>query len=108
MKRSQSKSRVMVLVALFAICPAFPAAAHSWYPRECCRDYDCAPVETLTQLLSSRRGTPQLVVTSKHGKAIVPRNFPVRDSKDGRAHVCMQYDPFGDLYVVCLFMPPSA
>ena len=107
MKRSKSKSHVLVLATLFAICPAFPAVAHSWYPRECCRDYDCAPIETLTQLVSLSGGAPQLVVTSKHGKAIVPRNFPVRELRDDRAHVCMQFDEFGDMQVICLFVPPS-
>jgi hypothetical protein len=51
-----------------------------------------------------------MVVTSKHGTAVVPSDFPVRQSKDGRMHVCMQHsptDPFSDITVICLFMPPS-
>ena len=46
-------------------------------------------------------GLPQLVVTSAIGTAIVPHDFPVRESKDGRMHVCIQ-----DVWVVCLFVPP--
>src|SRR5436190_1211703 len=26
------------------------AAAHSWYPPECCRDVDCAPVESISKV----------------------------------------------------------
>jgi len=44
---------------------------------------------------------PQLVVTSAVGTAIVPHDFPVRESKDGRMHVCIQ-----DVWIVCLFVPP--
>ena len=85
-----------------------PLAAHSWYPKECCNDMDCAPVETVDRLLPTGGGLPQLVVTSKHGKAIVPQGFPVRESKDGRMHVCMRYDEFGNMDVICLFVPPHA
>jgi hypothetical protein len=78
-----------------------PTAAHSWYPKECCSGNDCAPVEKATWLVPTGAGLPQLVVTSGVGTAIVPHNFPVRDSKDGRMHVCIQ-----DVWVICLFIPP--
>ncbi len=83
-----------------------PANAHSWYPKECCDDVDCAPVDAVSQLASAY-GSPQMVVTSMHGRALVPRNFPVRDSKDGRMHVCMRPDPDGVMDVMCLFVPPQ-
>jgi hypothetical protein len=80
------------------------AKAHSWYPKECCDDVDCAPVEAVAELASAN-GSRQVIVTSIHGRAIVPRNFPVRDSKDGRMHVCMRPDPEGIMDVMCLFLP---
>jgi hypothetical protein len=69
---------------------------------------DCAPVESMSQLVPSDGGAPRLVVTSKHGKVVIRPNFPVRESKDGRMHVCMGRYDSGDMEVVCLFMPPIA
>src|SRR5262245_39314966 len=86
-----------------------PAHAHSWYPPECCSGNDCAPVERMTWLVPAGGGLPLLVVTSKHGTAVIAPDFPVRQSKDGRMHVCMLHsatDPFADIVVTCLFMPP--
>src|SRR5262249_19150431 len=88
-------------------CPT-PAPAHSWYPKECCNDMDCAPVEAFSRLVSTTGGPPQLVVTSRHGTAIVPHDFPVRVSKDGRMHVCMLQNELRTWDVLCLFMPPPA
>jgi hypothetical protein len=84
------------------------ARAHDWYPRECCHEMDCAPVESILRLVPTGGGAPQLVVTSKHGRAIVRQDFPIRESKDGRMHVCMKrYDALGEMEVNCLFMPPT-
>ena len=52
-------------------------------------------------------GAPYMVVASKHGKAILRRDFPTRESKDSRMHVCLgQYDT-GEKEVMCLFIPPG-
>jgi hypothetical protein len=83
-----------------------PAKAHSWYPRECCDNIDCAPVEAVSQFALAN-GPPQMIVTSMHGRALVPQNFRTRDSKDGRMHVCMRPDPDGIMDVMCLFLPPQ-
>jgi hypothetical protein len=93
-------STTLWLVAAIVLWSA-PVGAHSWYPKECCSGNDCAPVEKATWLVPADDGLPQLVVTSGIGTAIVPHNFPVRDSKDGRMHVCIQ-----DVWVICLFVPP--
>ncbi|MGE0702032.1 MAG: hypothetical protein AB7O57_23245 [Hyphomicrobiaceae bacterium] len=86
-----------------------PASAHDWYPHDCCHDMDCAPVESAEWLASMAGGLPQLVVTSKHGKAIVRRGASIRASKDNRMHVCMKrYDPLGEMEVICLFLPADA
>jgi hypothetical protein len=95
-------------------CAAFSwstqTLAHSWYPEECCNDNDCAPVESIARFFPAGGGPAQWIVTSKHGTALVPEGFPVRASKDGRMHVCLRHsasDPFGDMGVVCLFVPDS-
>ena len=93
--------------ATHAAGPGVQAEADSWYPRECGPAYDCAPIEKLTLHAPAGGGPPQLVVTSKNGKAVVPQTFPVRKSKDGRPHVCMRYDPFGSMEVICLFSTPG-
>lgn len=97
----------LLLFGSTALFSLRPARAHGWYPKDCCHDNDCAPVESLVRLVPAGGGAPQLVVTSKHGKAIVPQDFPVRESKDGRMHVCMRHDPWGGMDVMCLFIPPG-
>jgi hypothetical protein len=66
-------------------------------------------VEKVTWFVPVGGGLPQLVVTSAIGAAIVPRDLPVRESEDGQMHVCLRgspNDPFGDVSVICLFIPP--
>jgi hypothetical protein len=83
------------------------ASAHDWYHHECCHDKDCAPVESMTRITPAGGGTPYMIVTSKHGKAILRRDFPTRESKDSRMHVCLgQYDT-GEKEVICIFIPPG-
>lgn len=119
-----------------AVAPAAPAMAHDWYPLECCHSMDCAPVDKVEIIqpalpaASSFVGTPAIaappsamLVTSKNGTVLVPANFPRRESKDHRMHVCMRPlppaerrtsgsgpstpgDP-GNMWLICIFMPPS-
>ena len=84
-----------------------PAHAHSWYPKDCCHDEDCAPVESVVRIIPTGGGTPQLIVTTKRGTTLVPLDFPVRESKDSRMHICVRADPYGGKDVMCLFMPPG-
>ena len=101
--------RAPTLILIFLAATVFwrpPAIAHSWYPKECCDNRDCTPVTNVTRLVSKDGNRAFLVIVSPLGKAVVPADFPARVSKDGRIHVCMRYDPFGDRSVVCLFMPP--
>lgn len=100
--------RLMALSILAGSGLLVPAGAHDWYPHDCCHDMDCAPVESAG--LAPMEGTlPQLVVTSKHGRAIVRRGASIRASKDNRMHVCMKrFDPLGEMEVICLFLPSDA
>jgi hypothetical protein len=79
-----------------------PAKAHGWYPKECCSDHDCALVESVALSVPVDGGLPQLVVMSRFGRAIIPHDFPVRQSKDARMHICMSH-----VDLICFFMPPG-
>ena len=84
------------------------ALAHDWYPIECCHQADCAPVHSVVPIAPTRLGgSPRLIVTTRHGMTLVPEGILVQESKDGRTHICMNADPYGDKGVACLFMPPS-
>ena len=98
---------ISILATVVHFCSA-PAVAHDWYPKECCNNQDCAPVESVTWSVPAGEGMRQLVVTTKHGTATVPIGFPARESKDGRMHACMRQNEFGAWDVMCLFMPPPA
>ena len=109
-------SNKWLLAALLAL--ATPAAAHDWYPLECCHGLDCAVVEKVEILpgpsVASAFGPvdasiagSSMIVTTKHGSALVPANFPRRESKDHRMHACMRPTENGTMRLLCLFLPPS-
>jgi hypothetical protein len=85
------------------------AIAHDWYPRECCGGADCAEVEhaTYDRVPAVDNKLPILAVTTVHGTALVPENFPRRESLDGKMHACMRPGP-GDMRLICLFVPPPS
>jgi len=97
---------------LAALMAATPAAAHDWYPHECCHDQDCAAVEKIEMLPTPTADgagsvAASMVVTTKYGSALVPASFPRRESKDHRMHACMLPDGAGKMRLLCIFMPPS-
>jgi hypothetical protein len=110
MRRKRVDWRALVGTALvLAGMPAFPSASHDWYPMECCSGTDCAVVEHITYASSAdaESDLPTLVVTTKHGTARVPPNFPRRPSKDGEMHACIR--PVRDtMKLICLFVPPPS
>jgi hypothetical protein len=99
--KATRKSAAGLLIAigggLFGICNG---SAHEWYPVECCGGKDCAEVE--------HDGTlPILAVTTALGTALVPSNFPRRESRDGKMHACMRPGE-GEMRLICLFVPPPS
>jgi hypothetical protein len=99
---------VAAAILIGCVCLRAGAAnAHEWYPHECCNGDDCAPVDKVIRLTPAGTGDPRLIVTSRHGTAVVPGTLPSRESKDHRMHVCMRPSFYGGMGVVCLFMPPS-
>jgi|SRR5262245_44144097 hypothetical protein len=105
-------SKKWLLAVLLA---ATPAAAHDWYPLECCHHMDCAPVDhaefVATPATSETQGVAPapgaMVVTTRHGSVLVPANFPRRESKDHRMHACMMPGAGGQMQLICIFLPPS-
>lgn len=84
------------------------AAAHEWYPQECCSDHDCAPIPP-EQLTHSDRGW---LWKNENGERLFPFNSPdLRASPDGRPHGC-EYEvddgpahhTSGSHYKRCLFV----
>ncbi len=112
-------SKKWFLAALLASAIAAPAAAHDWYPIECCSGMDCAVVEKVEMMpapgISGILGSPayaagpgSMMVTTKHGTVIVPANFPRRESKDNQMHACMRPTSDGTMRLLCLFLPPAS
>ena len=85
------------------------ARAHDWYPMECCHGMDCAPVENVGTISATALGNelPAMVVTTKHGTAVVPTTFPRRASKDGRMQACRRPGEGRAMRLICLFVPPT-
>lgn len=98
-------SMLFVAITVATVFAALAAGAPSWYPDACVAVDLCAPVDNVSWQTPVDGSTPQLFISSPHGKAFVPKNFPVQQSKDERIHVCLRYDPFGDLEVTCLLVP---
>jgi hypothetical protein len=93
-----------------------PAAAHDWYPMECCHEMDCAPVDHAELVPTPTKddgkdgqhfSPPSMSVTTRHGTVIVPGDFPRRESKDHRMHACMMPGATGQMQLICIFMPPA-
>ncbi len=96
-----------IMFAMIMLAVATYVHAHDWYPMECCHQQDCAPVDSATSEMppmveGMSLVPPLMVVTTRFGSAVVPYNFKMRQSPDGRMHACIIN---GQL--VCLFMPPS-
>jgi hypothetical protein len=102
---------------LAAALAATPAAAHDWYPMECCHAMDCAPVERVEMLPGSAtasaltpahaEGVGGMLVTTRHGSVVVPADYPRRESKDNRMHACMRPASDGGMRLICVFLPPA-
>jgi hypothetical protein len=87
---------------LAATTMATAAAAHDWYPWDCCSGLDCAPVDAAEVLPGAA-----LRVRTRHGETVIPPDFVRRPSLDGRMHACMRPAEQGHPVPICLFVPPG-
>jgi hypothetical protein len=102
-------NRLIALIFVTATAIALPGKphAHSWYPNECCHDGDCAPVDKVDRLAPASGKASPLIVTTRHGTAVVPSTLPIQQSKDHRMHACMRPSLYEGMGVICIFMPPD-
>jgi hypothetical protein len=109
---------VGTVAALIMWAALVKALGHDWYPTECCSAMDCAPVDKVESIAGAtysgalgigHAALPITIVTTKLGTAIVPPDFPRRESKDNRMHACMTkaYDGSGNMQLLCIFIPPA-
>jgi hypothetical protein len=80
------------------------AAATIWQAPAAASD-NCTTVESMSWVTPANGSAAQLVAWSKTGAAIVPPGVSLRESSDDAMHVCTQYDPFGAMEAIYLFMP---
>lgn len=97
-----------ILILAFAlllaglIVLAGKARAHDEYPKECCDNTHCAPVDHVSFVAADPKSLPVMVVTTKLGtKPLVPQT-KVMDSKDNRLHACIYRD-----MLFCILLPPG-
>lgn len=97
----------MPLLAALITSLESPAHAHSWYPKECCSNHDCMPVDRIAA--ETAEGTV-FVVGQK--QILIPRGFPVRSSPDSRVHICFRVITQSEEGVytmpLCLFLPSQS
>lgn len=108
--RAAFRTAAVILVAtILSLLLVAKCAAHSdggmTYDLECCHSMDCAPVEKAeSAATATASGLVPLgmTVTTKKGTVFVPPDFPRRESKDGRMHVCIRAGK-----LLCIYMPPA-
>jgi hypothetical protein len=104
-----SRGALGLFVSVLPVIPAQfiisgSAAAHAWYPSDCCDDRDCGRVESIIQLPDQ-----SLVVTISGLHIAIPANFPTRASPDSDTHVCFYFDNDTNTYRPrCYFVPPNS
>jgi hypothetical protein len=100
-----ARSNEFLKAALLACALPTAAGAEDWYPASCLGLDRCARVEAVSWTAPVAGGTAQLVVAAAGTTATVRRTFPTFEVPNDAMHVCMRYDPFGDLEVSCLMLP---
>jgi len=83
------------VIALLGLAVAFafrfaPAQAHDWYPKECCHDNDCAPVESTarTSTLAASSELPSMGGDDKAWHGSNPAESPAK-RVEGQSHACL-------------------
>jgi len=90
-----------------ALTPVFADDSTPRYPKACAAVDYCAPVERMMWFDRQPHAAPRALVASNGREAMIADPFPVLRSGDELMHVCMRYNPFGQLVVTCLLLPSS-
>ena len=99
-----SAAKVPLFITLSLLAGALPfladrAAAHDWYPKECCGEGDCAPADSVR-----RRQDGTYLVMARGVSVMIPVDYTQwRKSPDGRVHICTS-----EYLLVCAFRGPGA
>jgi hypothetical protein len=90
-------------VKLLAFLLLVHQAPSGWaYPQACCSNVDCREVAT-----QSVRERPDGYHVAPTGKIISYRDARVRESPDGRYHLCTAGGR-EDGEIICIFVPPKS
>ena len=92
--------RLITCAIALPLLASHVANAHSWYPKECCDQDDCAPADTMTRDI---RGDWEIIVG--HRRIWVPQGFKMRPSPDNRIHICYRVDETSFPSAFCVFVP---
>lgn len=92
--------RTVKAILLAACLSASPAAAHDWYPWECCSGYDCGPI-ALDQTPKEEGGG----FTLADGRHVDYKD--IKPSPDGQFHLCEQkFEPEPkNRKILCFYAP---
>ena len=97
------RGKLMALALLVTTVVASEATSHEWYPRDCCGNMDCAPVDRIESMPDG-----YLRLTSRVGTTVVSPSFPRQRSPDKQMHICMvRYSHLDNMRPVCLFVPDA-
>ena len=99
---------VLACTALVALVCPLPAAAHDWYPQDCCSGQDCIRGD---QMFIDERGDRIVLVGPR--RIWVSKYLSPRPSPDARVHICVREvngELDGSLFpmTICLFVPAES
>lgn len=90
---------IMIASTVIILLPK-QAHSHSWYPKECCSDRDCAPATDIKHI-----DAHHIQATNKFGTAIYPKRT-WKHSKDCSYHSCLASNAFTKTKMpLCLLIP---
>jgi hypothetical protein len=106
--RTTVKAHSLWLSASLLAVASVPAGAHSWYPHECCSNYDCRPADAF----GTESGGVSFAMVGQH-RIDIPSNLFPRTSPDERVHICFRTaggdgDGSTVTWPICLFLPPQS
>lgn len=99
----RAKLPYTVLAILFS--STLPATA-TGIETTCC-PLSCIDIDMSAVTRTGADGRPLEVSTRSLGRLQVSETAAFGVSHDGKLHVCISFDPFGDPHVKCVQMPPT-